>query len=86
MRTSEHNVHIEVPWAETITPYDEAHFVTYLRILDANHSGADLSEIAAVILGIDPLREPEKAIRAASSHLRRAQWMTTQGYRQLLVS
>jgi hypothetical protein len=31
----------EVPWADAITPYDEAHFVTYLRLLDAEAEGAD---------------------------------------------
>lgn len=25
----------DVPWSENITPYDEAHFITYLRLLDA---------------------------------------------------
>ncbi len=26
----------DVPWSEDITPYDEEHLVTYLRLLDAD--------------------------------------------------
>ena len=74
----------DVPSVDGITPYDEAHFDVYVRILDANAAGAELGEIAATILGIDPRTEPERAIRAARSHLRRARWMTTHGYRHLL--
>lgn len=25
----------DIPWSDNITPYDEQHFVTYLRLLDA---------------------------------------------------
>ncbi len=74
----------DVPSVDAITPYDEAHFDIYVRILDASAAGAGLGEIAATILGIDPRTEPERAIRAARSHLRRARWMTTHGYRHLL--
>jgi hypothetical protein len=74
----------DVPSVDAITPYDEAHFDLYVRILDAGAAGADLGGIAATILGIDPGAEPERAIRAARSHLGRARWMTTHGYRHLL--
>ena len=74
----------DVPTADAITPYDEAHFGMYLRILDASGAGAGLGEIAATILGIDPRIEPGRAIEAARNHLRRARWMTAQGYRHLL--
>ena len=77
---------VEVPWSDHVTAYDEAHFVTYIRILDANAAGVSLHEIASMILGIDPCAEPDKATKAASNHLRRAQWMTTHGYRDLLNS
>ncbi len=30
----------DVPWSEDITPYDEEHLVTYLRLLDADAEGA----------------------------------------------
>jgi hypothetical protein len=80
------SLQIEVPWAEGVTPYDEANLVTYLRVLDANAAGASLEEIALDILGLDPGTDPDDARKAASSHLRRAQWMTTNGYRYLLNS
>ena len=86
MTKEEQGVATEVPAVDAITPYDEAHFEVYVRILDASAAGADLSEIAATILGIDPRIEPDRAIRAARSHLRRARWMTTHGYRHLLRS
>ena len=74
----------EVPWSESITPYDEAHMVVYLRLLDASADGASPNEMAQIILGIDPAKEPQRAERAVDSHLRRARWMSRIGYRQLL--
>jgi hypothetical protein len=72
------------PTAETLTPYDEQHLVTYLRLLDAEAEGADWTEAARLVLDIDPSREPERARRAWESHLARAKWMTKHGYQQLL--
>jgi hypothetical protein len=84
MTKEEQRVATDVPSVDAITPYDEAHFEMYVRILDASEAGASLNEMAATILGIDPQAEPERAITAARSHLRRARWMTTHGYRHLL--
>ena len=84
MTGHEPDVQTDVPVVDAITPYDEAHFAVYVRILDASAAGASLEEIAANILGIDPKAEPERASRAAVNHLRRARWMTTHGYRHLL--
>ncbi|MEZ5831647.1 MAG: hypothetical protein R3D05_10745 [Dongiaceae bacterium] len=55
------DVQTDVPMVDGITPYDEAHFEIYIRILDASAAGASLDEIAAHILGIDPKAEPERA-------------------------
>jgi hypothetical protein len=74
----------EVPWSEKITKYDEAHFVTYLRLLDASVAGASDAEMCRIVLGIDAAKEPDRAKRALESHLRRARWMTEHGYRHLL--
>ena len=74
----------DVPWADTVTAYDEAHFVVYLRLLDASAEGASDEEMARIVLDIDPQREPERARRALESHMRRARWMTEKGYRHLL--
>lgn len=40
----------------------------------------------ALVLRIDPDREPERAKQAYDSHLVRAQWMSGHGYRQILQS
>ena len=72
------------PDAEVLTRYDEQHLVTYLRLLDADAEGADWTEVASVVLHIDPSREPERARRAWETHLARARWMTERGYQHLL--
>jgi hypothetical protein len=72
------------PTDPTLTPYDEQHLITYLRVLDADAEGADWREVAKIVLHIDPDREPERARRAHESHLARAKWMTEHGYRHLL--
>ena len=66
------------------TAYDERHFATYLRLLDADEEGADWREAARIIFGLDPEREPERARIVHDSHLARARWMTQAGYRNLL--
>ncbi len=67
-----------------LTGYDEAHLVTYIRLLDAESASADWQEVARIALHIDPARELERARRAWESHLARAKWMTTDGYMHLL--
>jgi len=73
------------PTGEALTPYDEQHLVTYLRLLDAAAENADWCEVARVVLHIDPAAEPDRARRAWESHLARARWMTEHGYRNLLA-
>ena len=74
----------EPPDRQHLTSYDERHFITYLRLLDAVEEGASWQEVVQVIFGIDPKREPERARRVHDSHLARAQWMTHTGYAYLL--
>jgi hypothetical protein len=74
----------KAPFANTLTAYDNDHLAVYLRLLDANAEGADWKEVARIVLGIDPIREPERARTAWESHLERAKWMTTNGYEDLL--
>ncbi len=64
----------EVPWSDRITAYDKDHFTTYMRLLDASADNATEEEMAHVILGIDPAREPERARNVLRSHLDRANW------------
>lgn len=72
------------PKTERVNAYDERHFVTYLRLLDADEEGADWREVVLIVFGLDPAREPERAKIVHDSHLARARWMTESGYRHLL--
>jgi hypothetical protein len=72
------------PDEPTLTPYDEQHVVTYVRLLDAEKDNADWQEVVRIVLHIDPAAETARACRAYDSHLARAKWMARHGYRQLL--
>ena len=39
----------EAPTGNAITAYDERHYVTYLRLLDAKAEGADWKEVARIV-------------------------------------
>ncbi len=69
---------------DTLTPYDRRHFVTYLKLLDADAMGAHWKETARTVLSLDPDTDPDAARRSYDAHLARARWMTQAGYRQLL--
>ena len=69
----------------TLTPYDQQHAVTYVRLLDAEKDNADWQEVARIVLHIDPAAEPARARRAYDSHLARAKWVARHGYRELLA-
>lgn len=75
----------EAPSADSITAYDEQHFVTYLRLLDADAEGADWREVARIVLHRDPMTEEDRSRHCWEAHLRRAKWMTEHGYRHLLA-
>ncbi|WP_407151175.1 DNA -binding domain-containing protein [Bradyrhizobium sp. ORS 86] len=72
------------PSAPELTPYDEQHAVTYMRLLDAEADNADWHEVTRIVLGVDPTHEPDRARRAFESHLARARWAARHGYRELL--
>ena len=72
------------PTDNHVVDYDRAHSIIYLRLLDAAKEGAAWEEVSKIVLGIDPAREPERAKRAYDTHLQRAKWMTTSGYRDFL--
>lgn len=76
----------EPPKSEHLTDYDRAHFVTYLRLLDAEADAAHWREVVRVVFGLDPNKQPERAMRVHKTHLARAHWMTENGYRDLLRS
>jgi hypothetical protein len=67
-----------------LTGYDMNHLVTYLQLLDADAEGADWREAARIVLNLDVEKDPYGTKRVWDSHLARAKWMTTNGYRHLL--
>lgn len=71
-------------WSDRITAYDQQHFVTYARLLDAEDADADWREAARIILRLDPEQDPEHARQCWQRHLERAQWIATTGYQQLI--
>jgi len=75
----------EAPTAfDLITPYDEVHYVTYLRLLDAEKDGADWAEVARIVLHRDPVTDERRTRKCWESHLARARWMTKRGHRRIL--
>lgn len=74
----------EAPTGNEITSYDERHFVTYLRLLDARAEGADWKEVAQIVLHRDPVADETRTYRCWQSYLERAQWLSREGYRNLL--
>ena len=70
-----------VPWDDGITPYDESHFPCYLQLLDAAADGMPEEKMCREILQLEP---SDTGLDILRSHLKRARWMTEQGYRQLL--
>jgi hypothetical protein len=80
---AENNISDDVPWSDRVTDYDRNHNAAYLRLIDAAFDGASHHEISKIVLGIDPVEEPDRAGRALSSHLARAFWMMRVGWKQL---
>ena len=72
------------PTDPDLTVYDEEHTVTYLRMLDADADNADWREVARVVLHINPAEQPDRARTAYETHLARAKWMSSYGYRLIL--
>lgn len=73
------------PLSDKLTSYDERHFTTYLRLLDAADEGADWREVVSIVFHLDPESEPERAKLVHDSHLARARWLSETGYRHLLT-
>jgi hypothetical protein len=72
------------PDEPTLTPYDQQHAVTYVRLLDAEKDNADWREVARIVLHIDPHTDFARARSCYESHLARAKWAARHGYRHLL--
>ena len=74
------------PQSSSLTDYDRQHLALYVRLLDAAAEGADWTEVARILFGLDPERDGERARSVHDSHLARARWMAEHGYRDLLRS
>ena len=74
----------EAPTGGAITAYDERHYVTYLRLLDAKAEDADWKEVARIVLHRNPVADELRTYRCWLSHLERAQWLSREGYRKIL--
>ena len=85
MHSSRQRFHLadEAPSAGRLTDYDEAHFVVYLRLLDAKAKGTSEDDMMQVIFDAAPDKTPAQARQALRSHLERARWMTEEGYKEL---
>jgi hypothetical protein len=68
-------VHEAAPSVERITLYDQCHFLTYARLLDAERAGLNWREAATDILLCDVQQDPESTRRCWQSHLTRAHWV-----------
>lgn len=78
------DVYDEAPTGSYITAYDEHHYVTYLRLLDAKAEGAHWTEAARIVLHRDPVADELRTYRCWQSHLERALWLSREGYRRIL--
>jgi hypothetical protein len=56
MTADEPGIATQAPQSAEITAYDEAHIVTYMRLLDASAAGISEDEMCRLILGIDPAK------------------------------
>jgi hypothetical protein len=74
------------PHSSRLTDYDRQHLALYVRLLDAAEEGADWTEVARILFGLDPQRDGARARSVHDSHLARARWMAEHGYRDLLRS
>ena len=67
------------PDGEAVTAYDQRHFLTYARLLDAERQAQDWREAAAEILKLDVTHDPVAAEHCFRSHLARAHWIVGPG-------
>ena len=68
-------------WSEVITFYDRQHIVTYARLLTAERERVDWRDGVREILLQDTDRDPKQARICWESHLERARWISTEGFR-----
>jgi hypothetical protein len=72
-----------VPSGDLVTDYDRAHLQLYIRLLDARSAGTSSDDMCRLILEIDPTSDRDRAQKLLASHLERADWMSSVGFRQI---
>lgn len=80
------NVMSDLPNDDRITLYDRDQMGVYLSLLYAAGEGISIEAMAREILGLDPDKDPNRAIATVESHLARARWLAGSGYKLLLES
>ena len=71
------------PSGDVVTDYDRAHLQLYIRLLDARSAGASSDDMCRFILEVDPTSDPVGTHKLLKSHLERADWMSSVGFRQI---
>lgn len=74
----------QAPTDNCVTLYDQAHFLTYAQMRDAEKDQVDWREGMQVNLGQDINQDEIGAYRCWMSHLARAHWVATIIYALLL--
>jgi len=71
------------PESEIVTDYDRQCFKLYVTLLDADASGEEWPDAYKRIFEKSAIQNHERSFRQYQAHLKRAKWMTTNGYQQL---
>ncbi len=72
------------PESTSLTDYDRRHLKLYARLLDAQADGATWEEAFKVLFASAGPIPPERAKRIHDAHLKRAEWITSTGFTDLL--
>ncbi|MGE4341069.1 MAG: DUF2285 domain-containing protein [Pigmentiphaga sp.] len=75
----------EPPCSDEITDYDYRLLIVYLRLLDAEADGADWTDVARIVLHLDPGEKAREVHAIHAAHLSRARWMRDHGHYRLLT-
>lgn len=81
----EPNLQPAPPASDDLTDYDYRLLIVYLRLLDAEADGANWTEVARIVLRLDPTNDPDGARAIHAAHLSRARWMRDHGHYKLLT-
>ena len=84
MGHGEKHFHDEAPSGAALTSYDRDNMTLYMRLLDAERSGAQWEDIIKTLFDLDPESDEPRYRHMYETHLARAKWMSEHGYKGLL--